>query len=169
MTLKPLVLWGSIFFISANTLAFSQDTVLEDMLPGLRERAVVLDIVARVVEENQQEVWNATNSKVTIPGRPVGLRLVGENIVVAVQFTPYFRNDGNNVLVAQGQIWINVPNEGIRYKTTMQTIPMKFGEQIYFFPLGSRNSHNEAHIEIRLALHPYVKDQNNNPDRNGYE
>ncbi|MFP3089112.1 hypothetical protein LQZ21_02155 [Treponema sp. TIM-1] len=166
MILKPLVLWGSIFFISANTLIFPQDTVLEDMLPGLREQAVVLDIVARVVEENQQEVWNATNSKVTIPGRPVGLRLVGENIVVAVQFTPYFRNDGNNVLVAQGQIWINVPNEGIRYQTTMQTIPMKFGEQIYFFPLGSRKSLNEAHIEIRLALHPYVKDQKNNPNRN---
>jgi hypothetical protein len=169
MTRKPLVLFGSIFLMSANVWIFPQNTALEEMLPGLKERAVVLDIVARVVEENQQEVWNATNSKVTLPGRPVGLRLVGENIVVAVQFTPYFRNDGNNVLVAQGQIWVNVPNEGIRYQTTMQTIPMKFGEQIYFFPLGSVKSPDEAHIEIRLALHPYVKDPNTNPDRNDHE
>lgn len=169
MTGKSLALFGSLFLISTNTLLFSQDSALEKMLPGLRERAVILDIVARVVEENQQEVWNASNSKVTIPGKPVGLRLVGENIVVAVQFTPYFRNDGNSVLVAQGQIWVNIPNEGIRYQTTMQTIPIKFGEQIYFFPLGSANSPKEAHIEIRLVLHPYTMDQNNNPDRNGHE
>jgi hypothetical protein len=169
MTLKPLALFGSLFFISTNAWIYPQNTAIEEMLPGLKERAVVLDIVARVVEENQQEVWNATNSKVTLSGRPVGLRLVGENVVVAVQFTPYFRSDGNNILVAQGQIWVNVPNEGIRYQTTLQTIPIRFGEQIYFFPLGSVKSSNEAHIEIRLALHPYRQDPAKNPDRNDHE
>ncbi|MDR1108856.1 MAG: hypothetical protein LBL19_07465 [Spirochaetaceae bacterium] len=170
MTKKSLMLWGSFFLLGAHTFIFPQaSSTLEEMLPGLREQAVVLDIVARVVEKNQQEVWNASNSKVTIPGKPVGLRLVGENIVVAVQFTPYFRNDGNNVLVAQGQIWVNVPNKGIHYQTTMQTIPIKFGEQIYFFPLGSVNSPSESHIEIQLALHPYVMEQNSNPDSDDRE
>jgi hypothetical protein len=34
---------------------------------------------------------------------------------------------------------------------------MEFGEQIYFFPLGKVHSGDEASIEIRLELHPYLK------------
>jgi hypothetical protein len=125
------------------------------MLPGLREQAVVLEIITRIVEPNK-EVWNSSSSKVTIPGRPVGIKLVGENIVVAVQFTPYLRAGGRNVLVAQGQIWVDVPNVGIRYQTTMHTIPLEYGEQIYFFPLGQVRSGDTAHMEIQLAIHPYL-------------
>jgi hypothetical protein len=151
-----ITLFGSLLFLNAAAGA-AQEFPLEELLPGLRERAVVLNMTARVVEQNQREVWNSVNSKVTIPGKPVGLRLVGANIVVAVQFTPYLRRNGRNVLVAQGQIWVDVPNEGIRYQTTMQTIPLEFGEQIYFFPLGSVSSNDEAHIEIQLELHPYTE------------
>ncbi|MDR0526102.1 MAG: hypothetical protein LBG90_09580 [Spirochaetaceae bacterium] len=150
----------SVFLVFAAG-AKAQEFSLEELLPGLKERAVVLNIVARVVEKNQEEVWNSANSKVTIPGRPVGLKLVGANIVVAVQFTPYLREDGHNMLVAQGQIWIDVPNEGIRYQTTLQTIPLAFGELIYFFPLGSVSlekgeKSGEARIEIQIQMHPYA-------------
>jgi hypothetical protein len=152
-----LTLFGSLLLLNAASGA-AQELSLEELLPGLKERAVVLSIVSRVVEQNQQEVWNSVNSKVTIPGRPVGLKLVGANIVVAVQFTPYLRRNGNNILVAQGQIWIDIPNKGIRYQTTMQTIPLEYGEQIYFFPLGSVNSEDEAYIEIQLELRPYSEE-----------
>jgi hypothetical protein len=158
---RPFTLVGSLLFLAANAAVMPQATSLEELLPGLKDRAVVLDIVSRVVEQNQQEVWNSVDSRVTIPGRPVGLRLVGANVVVAVQFTPYFRRKGHSVLVAQGQIWVNVPNEGIRYLTTIQTIPIEFGEPIYFFPLGPADSLDEARIEIRLELRPYTEaDQN---------
>jgi hypothetical protein len=127
------------------------------MMPGLRDRAVVMKIVARIVEQDQEEIWNSNNSKVTILGRPVSLKLIGENVVVYVQFTPYQQENGRSLLVAQGQIWINVPNEGVRYQTTLQSIPMEFGEQIYFFPLGKVGSANEARIEIQLELRPYTE------------
>jgi hypothetical protein len=114
-------------------------------------------MVSRIVEENQQVVWDSENSKVTIPGRPVGIKLVGANLVVAVQFTPFLRPNGRHILVAQGQIWINLPNEGVSYHTTMQTIPLEWREQVYFFPLGSMKTENEAHIEIQLTLEPYFE------------
>jgi hypothetical protein len=153
---RPLSLVGGLLFLAANAAVMPQEPSLEELLPGLKDRAVILDIVSRVVEQNQEEVWNSVNSRVTIPGRPVGLRLVGANVVVAVQFTPYFRRKGHSVLVAQGQIWVNVPNEGIRYLTTIQTIPIEFGEPIYFFPLGPADSRGDARIEIRLELRPYT-------------
>jgi hypothetical protein len=155
--IRRVSLFGSLLFLAANAAVMTQEQSLEELLPGLMDRAVVLDIVSRVVEQNQHEVWNSVNSKVTIPGRPVGLKLVGANVVVAVQFTPYLRRNGRSLLVAQVQIWVDVPNEGIRYQTTMQTIPIEFGEPIYFFPLGSVNSPDDARIEITLELRPYVK------------
>jgi hypothetical protein len=149
----------SLLLIAAGTASnvAAQELSLEELLPALREQAIVIDIVARVMENDRKEIWNSANSKVTIPGRPVGVQLVGTNIVVIVQFTPYLRAGGNNVLVAQGQIWIDVPNLGITYQTTMLTIPLEFGEQVYFFPLGTVASGDEAHIEIQLALRPYVE------------
>jgi hypothetical protein len=93
-----------------------------------------------------------------MPGRPVGLKLVGTDIVVAVQFTPFLRANGQHTLVALGQIWLNIPGEGISFQTTMQTIPMEFGELVYFFPLGSVRSQDEAYIEIQLLLEPLIED-----------
>jgi hypothetical protein len=161
--IRRLSLFGSLIFLAANTAVIAQEPGLEELLPGLKDRAVVLDMVARVVEQNRQEVWNSVNSKVTISGRPVGLKLVGANVVVAVQFTPYFRRNGHIILVAQGQIWVDVPNEGIRYQTTMQAIPLELGERIYFFPLGSTDSPDEARIEIMLELRPYAEGEKLNP------
>jgi len=146
---------GGILILMAGAALGAQETSLE-AIPGLRERAIVMRIVSRIIEHDQQVVWNAENARVTIPGRPVGLKLVGANLLVAVQFTPFLRTNGRSVLVAQGQIWINIPDEGMRYHTTMQTIPLELGEQIYFFPLGSMGTNDEASIEIQLVLEPYA-------------
>ena len=154
---KSLV--GSILILAAGAAAFAQDVALEELLPSLKGKAVVIDMVTRVVEGGKEEIWNQSSSKVTLPGRPVSLKLVGENIVIALQFTPYFRRDGNTILVAQGQIWILVAGEGMSYFTTMQTIPLGFGEEVFFFPLGQKMPQDDALIEIQLALRPYAGDE----------
>jgi hypothetical protein len=148
---------GSILFFTVLGVGMGQETSLEELLPGLKERAVVLDIISRIVEENQQVVWNSVNSKVTIPGRPVGIKVVGANVVIALQFTPFLRPGGSSVLVAQGQIWVDVPEEGIRYQTMLQTIPINFGEPIFFFPLGSPSSPHGSRIELQLEIRPYTE------------
>jgi len=142
------------FFLILQT-AGAQEITLDDIPPGLRERAIIMEIATRIIEQNAEVVWDSENTQVTIPGRPVGMRLVGTNIVVVVQFTPYIRPRGENFLVAQGQIWIHVPNEGMSMHTSIQTIPMDFNELIYFFPLGSDDTENQAQIEIQIVLYPY--------------
>jgi hypothetical protein len=122
------------------------------MMPGFRRQALTLDINARVLED-EEIIWDESHQKVAIPGSPVGIRLVGSNIVVAVQFTPFIRHHGN-VMVAQGQIWINDSERGISYYTSIQTIPMEFNEPIYFFPLGTSPQLNSS-IEIMLTVNPF--------------
>ncbi|MDR3247487.1 MAG: hypothetical protein LBT39_01760 [Treponema sp.] len=154
---------GSILFFTALSAGFAQETSLEELLPELKERAVVLDIISRVVEQNQQVVWNSVNSKVTIHGRPVGIKIVGANVVMALQFTPFLRPGGVSILVAQGQIWVEIPGEGMRYQTTLQTIPIEFGEPVFFFPLGSPNVPEDARIELQLEIRPYGEVDRVNP------
>lgn len=155
--LKRTAALGGLLLLA--TLAVSaQEQGLEDLPPELKDQAVVLGMIARIVEQNQEVVWDSSSSKATIPGRPVALKLVGTNIVVMAQFTLYIRNGGAKFLVAQGQVWIDNPGQGVGYHTTMQTIPMEYGEKIYFFPLGSANQeNNHARIEIQLELRPYAE------------
>ena len=147
-------LFGAAFILFAVSSAAAQEPSGE-ILSALKDRAVVLDIVARVVEREASEVWNKTSSRVTIPGRPVSLKLVGTNVVVLVQFTPYKREDGRQVLVAQGQVWVETKDAGMRYQTTMETIPIDFGERVYYFPLGPHKGNNDARIEIQIELKRY--------------
>ncbi|MDR2808846.1 MAG: hypothetical protein LBB43_07575 [Spirochaetaceae bacterium] len=151
------IIEGMLFFISGLAL-FAQelpDPPLESMLFALRDRAVILSMITRVIDD-QTEIWNSSSSKVTIPGRAVGLKIVGDNVVVTVQFTPYLRQEGPNILVVQGQIWVDIPDLGIQYQTTIQTIPLEFGERVYFLPLGNKIDHGKARIEIQLELLPYT-------------
>ncbi|MCL2127093.1 MAG: hypothetical protein FWH38_02465 [Treponema sp.] len=131
---------------------------LQELFPRFKGQAVVLDINARVVEQNQTVIWNESHRKATIPGRPVGIKLIGANVVVAAQFTPYIRRGARKFLVAQGQIWMDIPNQGIRYQTSMQTIPLEYEEPVYFFPFGQLGDDDTACIEVILTLHPYEEE-----------
>jgi hypothetical protein len=147
---RTLGIFGLLLFFCINTGIHAQES------DDTSHRAVVLDISARVIEQNMQEIWNETHQRITIPGRPVEIKMVGANIIVVAQFVPYLQRKGRNILVAQGQIWIDVPNQGIRYQTSMQSIPLAFNEPVYFFPLGSGKQANDAQIEIVLTMRPYT-------------
>jgi hypothetical protein len=139
-----------------SPVSLPSDVPMQNLLPRFRGRAVVMDIDARILE-NGKIIWNETNQKTTIPGRPVEIKLVGENLVVVVRFT-FIRNNsgGQMLLVAQGQIWMADPSQGIRYQASVQTIPLEFNEPICYFPLGPFKPENgSSSIEVILTLNPY--------------
>ena len=139
----------------------------EEIPPGLRERLLLCSIAARIVEAENKIAWESDNASVTMPGRPVALKLVGDNVVMALQFIPYLRQPGRErersrgqalgFLVAQGQIWVNKPDGGIHHQAVMQTIPFNLGEKIFFLPLGDKRDASESLIEIQIELTPYKK------------
>ncbi|GHU40742.1 hypothetical protein FACS1894190_08000 [Spirochaetia bacterium] len=142
------------FVFAATSIVTAQDasdvSSKEQTRYNNREHGIILKMITRVLDQDKTVTWNSDSQKTTIPGRPVGLKIAGDNVAVSIQFTPYPRRNGNGVLVAQSQIWVEIPGEGIQYRTTMQTIPLKFGEQVFFFPLG--NGAESAHIEIQIEM-----------------
>jgi len=139
-----------------SQVSLPSDSPMQNLLPRFRGRAVVIDIDARILE-NGKIIWNETNQKITIPGRPVEIKLIGENLVVVVRLTFIPNNrDGQKLLVAQGQIFMADSSQGIRYQASVQTIPLEFNETVCYFPLGPfKPEEGGSSIEVMLTLKPY--------------
>jgi len=134
---------------------FFEDEDLEYLI----DEALQLQITAKVLPPDEQPVWNSQSKKLTIPGRSVAVRLVGDNIRVDVVFTPYQEENGNLLLVAQGQVWFSeAPDAKTTYLTTIQSIPVSWGEKVLFFPLGFSNELAHAstfNIQLEVEIYPY--------------
>jgi hypothetical protein len=153
-----------IMLILAVVSVGAQDNDLErffedEDLESLIDEALQLQITAKVLPPDQQPVWNSQSKKVTIPGRSVAVRLVGDNIRIDVVFTPYQEESGTLLLVAQGQVWFSeAPDAKTTYLTTIQSIPVSWGEKVLFFPLGlSREFANTStfNIQLEVEIYPY--------------
>ncbi|MDR2509997.1 MAG: hypothetical protein LBC77_05060 [Spirochaetaceae bacterium] len=133
--------------------------VPEKLLPGLQKKLIEVKVEARVLSSDDEEVWKTESTKVTIQGRPVAIKLMGKNIAVIALFTPYIRRDGQWSLVAQGQIWLENEKKELRYETTIQTLRVKPGEVVYYYPIGSQRSGSGDYIEICLELLPWAESE----------
>jgi hypothetical protein len=136
------------------------DRIFQDQdLESLIDQALQLNITAKVLPPGETPVWNSAGSKVTLPGRAVAVRLVGEKLHIDVVFTPYEEENGELLLVAQGQIWMAGAQE-TRYFTTFKSVPVDIGEKVLFFPLGLSPRVQQADsftLQIEVEIYPYRK------------
>jgi len=134
---------------------FFQDEDLESLVDELLQ----LHITAKILPADKQPVWNSQSKKLTIPGRSVAVRLVGHNIRIEVIFTPYQEPNGELLLVAQGQVWFSeAPEAKTKYLTTIQSIPVAWGEKVLFFPLGFSDELVEqkiVNIQLEVEIFPF--------------
>ena len=155
-----LVILFSFGLLSAGAQDNELERFLEDEdLEYLIDEALQLEITATVLPPGEQPVWNTQSKKLTIPGRSVAVRLVGDNIRIDVVFTPYQEENGHLLLVAQGQVWFSeAPDARTTYLTTIQSVPVSWGEKVLFFPLGFSNEFAEAatfNIQLEVEIYPY--------------
>jgi hypothetical protein len=156
--------WLLFFLLLAATQSGAQDNELDQIfqdpsLQSLIDRALQLNITAKVLPPDESPAWNSMSQKVTLPGRSVAVRLVGENLRIDAVFTPYEEEDGTLVLVAQGQVWYSEAAE-TRYLTTFQSVPVGLGEKVLFFPLGLSEPLSKKTtftMQIEVEIYPYKR------------
>ncbi len=134
---------------------------LEGAIKKILDNALMIKIEARLLPDGKKAVWNQKSEELTIPGRSVAVKLIGENLTIYAIFTPYKMENGNLLLVAQGQVWLTEePQKEIKYLTTFKSIPISLGEKIVFFPLGFPKGNRLAskkyfNIELEIQIVPY--------------
>jgi hypothetical protein len=132
-------------------------------LQQLMSKLVIMSIQARVLPPDQQDntpIWNAEDSKLTLPGRAIKLRLDGDNVHIYLVCTPYIQDNGEILLLAQGQVWFVEPTDKEnKYFSTYYAIPVSFGESVLFLPLGlsdvEAQQKNFFNIEVEIKISPY--------------
>ncbi len=139
-------------FVSVAARAQSRES---DIPEGLKDKALTITINAVVMGQADTVAWQAGSSRSTIPGTPVGVKLVGTNVAILVQLTPFDDGKGGLVLVTQGQVWVKRPNGELSYFTSLDTVAVHYGERVYFFPLG-RSTSGEAAMRVEVSVEHYA-------------
>lgn len=130
------------------------DEELGETLEYLREKALEVEIHARILGEDQESVWTTKTSEMTVSGKSVSITLEGENLKVVALLIPFLSDDNSIFLVAKGEVWIQEkPGEEKKYYSTVKSLPIQPGESVIFFPTGMlMDSENENIYTIELEI-----------------
>ncbi|MBI9104039.1 MAG: hypothetical protein JEY99_16610 [Spirochaetales bacterium] len=135
-----------------------QDSLPETRLPldYLAEKELVVSLSTRIMETQEKTLWKIENTKITLSGEAVSVKMAGENLVIFAQITPYMQDDGTILLVAEGEVFISSEEEGTQYYTTLKSLPVHAGEKVLFFPLGMAvdSEQNLYYIELEIQVLP---------------
>jgi hypothetical protein len=165
----PLLLALAISQAHAQSQAQATEAEVDpkEAIQQLLSKALSITISARVLPPDTQvetPVWNAESTKLTIPGRSIRVRLEGDNVRIYLICTPYLQENGEVLLLAQGQVWLSEPaDKEARYYSTFYSIPVSYGEKVLYFPLGLSGAQaQEKHyfnIELEIKIVPYEQKQ----------
>jgi len=139
---------------------------ISELLELLEDNVFSVNVVGRIYDSGEVSSWNMQVTKYTISGRKVSVRLKGKKIKVIADITPYVDEEGI-LLLAQGQVWVTSPGaETVHYSSTMKSLPVQFGDKVYFYPLGINSDKNKKMfiLELEIQVLPYK-----NIAQNGFE
>jgi len=130
----------------------------QEMPESLRDRALSIQIQAVIISPGadqkgapsvEQSSWHEEGSGLTVPGTPVGIKLVASNMVIFVQVTPFDQEEGHLTLVVQGQVWLHKSSGALAFRTTVNKVEVEYGETVFFYPLGAAA---EGKPSLRVAI-----------------
>lgn len=146
--------------VYGQTNQAQQDQSTEKLMEMLRQEALLVEINAVIRNSENLALWTTEIREITVFGKQVQVRISGQNITVAADFTPYTQDRQQVMLLAQGQTWVRTQNsDQVRYQSALRTMPITLGEPILFFPLGiDSNASSEAGfgsaiLELEVTVH----------------
>jgi hypothetical protein len=127
---------------------------LEAIPSALMSETLTVAIKATVGKRAGPPTWEAKETKYTIPGSSVSVKMIGTDVAILITVTPYKTKDGRLLLLAQGQVWYKEGESGLRYRTTVDTLSVQFGERVLFYPFGIQ-ADGESPLRVELVMDKY--------------
>jgi hypothetical protein len=121
---------------------------------ALIAETLTVAINATVGKKAGPPTWESKELKYTIPGSSVSVKMIGTDVAILITVTPYKTKDGGLLLLAQGQVWYKEGDNGLRYRTTVDTLPVHFGERVLFYPFGIQ-ADGESPLRVELVMDKY--------------
>lgn len=121
---------------------------------ALMSETLTVAITATIGKQAGPPSWESKDIKYTIPGSSVSVKMIGTDAAILITVTPYKTKEGGLLLLAQGQVWYKEGESGLRYRTTVDTLPVRFGERILFYPFGVQ-ADGESPLRVELVMDKY--------------
>ena len=155
--LNAVIVLFSVASLSAQETKDSQESESDPaLLNYLQEKELVVSLSTKIMETQEKTVWTFDNTKITVSGEAVSVKMSGDNLVIFAQITPYIQDGDSILLVAEGEVFVSSEEEGTRYYTTLKSLPVMPGEKVLFFPLGMAvdAEQNLYYIELEIQVLP---------------
>ncbi|MCP5513892.1 MAG: hypothetical protein H7A26_00310 [Spirochaetales bacterium] len=145
-----IVLLAIVFAVASNLAAqeSSQDKnpkvmpetgplAKSNSLEEKRLKSYTINLAIRIFDDLNTTIVNSSWSRTTVSGKPVTINLKANNLQIAAAFIPYYVDDRNVVLLAQGKVMLKPVNLAAgKYYSTVDSLPLRIGEKAFFLPLG---------------------------------
>jgi len=154
LLLFPLVAWAQ-----TTTTPSTEERAADQLVEVLRQEALLVEISAIIRSEDDVTLWMTEVREITVFGKQVQVRISGQNITVAADFTPYTPNEAAEqiMLLAQGQTWVRSQDtDDVKYQSALRTMPISLGEPVLFYPLGvdlTDSGLGRAVLELQVTIH----------------
>ncbi|MFO7729791.1 MAG: hypothetical protein R6V86_03400 [Spirochaetia bacterium] len=153
-----LILLGLVQPLFSQNPSGASNEEIEEALRYLQGKALEVQIHARLIGKDRENVWNTESRKITVSGKSISITLHGENLVVSAHILPFLNEGGSIFLVAKGEVWVQQgPEQDKKYYSTVKSLPIKPGESVIFFPTGvlMDTKENNVHtIELEIQVEP---------------
>lgn len=133
--MKVIVLLLFSLILMFNT--YSQDSATQSIeKEKALENILKLSMDISICDKQENSIWDLNSTKLTIPGRPVTMKLEGKSIRINGSFTPYYSGKILMIL-AQTQVYLSPPLVAqSQYYSSFKTLTVSPGEVLHYFPLG---------------------------------
>ncbi|MBN2738094.1 MAG: hypothetical protein JXR70_14015 [Spirochaetales bacterium] len=132
---------------------------LSEELENLANQLLYFHIVVTMIPPGNKNAWTRQETRYTIPGKAVLVKLEGQTIKFDSSFVPYNTNNKYN-LVAMSQIWMKTDNsDNMKFMSTFKMVTFSPGEKIFYYPLGlPKNEETPFYsIKIEIDIIPYLE------------
>lgn len=156
---------GTFLFLLPVVLLFSQDEGTPPPLPEEMIGKSVYIVIQTSVQGNSETGFQKASSRLTLPGKPVTVRLKVRNGRIIVNFTPYLSGEGQYVLLVQNEVWIRSAEDGpFQYFTSVSSIPVRSGDRAHFYPMGKKNEGEFLQMIVVIVPYAWVAEQGMDPE-----
>ncbi len=119
------------------------------------EQAYLFTIVLKVLDRDAAVTSTRQAVMMTLPGKPMGIKLDGRTIQGTIAFTIYAEKGKPTVCLAQAQLLVKAEqNQEGQWVTILKSIPFTLGEKFEFYPLG-KDSFSGDNILFELKIDRY--------------
>ena len=125
------------------------------LLDMLKEKALVFNVKASIGSP-QGVLWSADQTRVTVHGLSVTIRMESSDLLILAELTPYQISSDSILLVIRNELWLRLPaNNTVQYFASFKSAQVKLNDPVYFYPLGKTTDAGRPGIRMEITVNPW--------------